>query len=119
MRTTRVTQAAAAPLLVLVLTACGSDPSGSPDTDRPSTPREQPTGDVRAGTGPASELPDGWLESLQEYADCLNRNGAQDVEVDTARGGLALDSVLPPDAVRTCLQYNPVHKNGGPREMKP
>ncbi|MDQ0306425.1 hypothetical protein J2S46_000981 [Kitasatospora herbaricolor] len=56
---------------------------------------------------------------MQEYADCLNQNGAQGIKVDKARGGLDLSSVLPPEAVRKCQQYNPVYKQGGAEEKRP
>ncbi|MGW5400074.1 hypothetical protein [Streptomyces sp. NPDC003952] len=125
--------AAAAPLLAFVLAACGSPSNDSPESDgRPSPPpqrqqqqqQQQPTrnvdgGDVRGDDGPAPNLPEGWLASMQEYADCLNQNGAQGIKVDTARGSLELSSVLPPEAVSTCMKYNPVSKQGGAKEKRP
>jgi hypothetical protein len=93
-RTRTVLTAAAVPLLALMLTACGGPSTDSPGTgDRPTPPRQQPNGsldggDIRGDDGPAPNLPDGWLESMQEYADCLNQNGAQGIKVDKARGGL-------------------------------
>lgn len=116
---TRALLAVPALVFALVLTACtsGSGDSKSPD-DRP-TPQEQPSGVMQAGNGQTPDLPDGWLESMHKYADCLNQNGAQGVKVDETQGGLAMGSMLPPDAVTKCLRYNPVAKGGGAKEMNP
>ncbi|MFD4247329.1 hypothetical protein ACFWP3_37940 [Streptomyces sp. NPDC058525] len=122
--TRAVLTTAAVPLLALVLAACGSSPTDSPGTSgQPTPPQQQPNGrldggDVRGDDGPAPNLPDGWLESMQEYADCLNQNGAQDIKVDKARGGLDLNSALPPEAVQKCLSYNPVSTRGGAKEKR-
>jgi hypothetical protein len=112
----------AAPVLVfaLALTACTSGSGDSAGAgDRPTTPQEHSFGNVRAGNGQTPDLPDGWLESMHEYADCLNENGAQGVKVDETQGGLELGTVLSPDAVSNCLKCNPVHKEGGAKEMNP
>ncbi|GGV42379.1 hypothetical protein GCM10010495_69970 [Kitasatospora herbaricolor] len=73
----------------------------------------------RCASGKGKGRGNGWLASMQEYADCLNQNGAQGIKVDKARGGLDLSSVLPPEAVRKCQQYNPVYKQGGAEEKRP
>ncbi|MEV6175486.1 hypothetical protein AB0L99_45825 [Streptomyces sp. NPDC051954] len=120
-----VLASAAVPLLALALAACGNPSEHSPvATGRPAPPQQQPTGrvdggDVSGDEEPLTNLPDDWLESMQQYADCLNQNGAQNIKVDKSRGGLDLNSELPPEAVRKCIQYNPVSKEGGAEEKRP
>lgn len=117
---TRILLASVTPVIVLALAACGGGSNDAADPGgRPTPSQEQPSGNVDIGDGESADLPDGWLESMQEYADCLNQNGAEGIKVNEAQGGLEMGSILPPDAVKKCLKYNPVYKEGGTKEMNP
>ncbi|MCK1796751.1 hypothetical protein MTQ01_12130 [Streptomyces sp. XM4193] len=93
--------------VVCALAACGA--AGDTSETRPS-PRQEPSGDVQVGDSRTPDLPDGWVGALREYAECLKKNGARGVEVDEEQGGLDLGAQLPPEAVETCREHNPVYQ---------
>ncbi|MFX4291567.1 hypothetical protein [Streptomyces bohaiensis] len=112
----RLPMAAPALFFALLLAGC----AGTADEPSQATPdRPPPAGSPPPAAEPQPDLPDGWLESLREYADCLEDRGAEGVVVDESRGGLGLGALLPPEAVEACRHLNPVYQQGGAREVVP
>ncbi|MFJ9543246.1 hypothetical protein ACIRPX_39245 [Streptomyces sp. NPDC101225] len=109
---TRAWAAGAAMTCALLLSACGAGGDGPSGSNGGQAPQGQQQNGQLEGGAPAPDLPEGWLDKVRQYADCLRKNGVPNAEVDEARGGLKLDTQVTPEAANACRQYNPVGQDG-------